>query len=350
MQQYIKHSITTKNRIQILQLLQEDGAISRIDIAKKMNITKAAVTLITNEMIRDGILYERGIQPQSQLSRGRRKILLDINENYKLALGIVFDNDSLLIGLTNLRGETLDKHQISILGKTYHNVLECVVSEISRILQNNCLSNDKILALGVCISADSGAFIEGSLIQDKLHRVKKDLSHAIDLPICTQSAINASLIAQNLFSSQKPPSENILMLRYGSQIESGVFLQKKIYMPSPKYLGGFTELQKMKNSKTYLAYLDELVSHENPAELTLALNSQLANDIYMCNTILSVNQIYVFGEHFETPEHINKITEILSTTYKQKTKLSVGVVTDKTLYLAACAIAIQIYFFQTGGC
>ena len=40
-----------RNRMQILRVIRESGPISRVDVASALEITRAAVTIITNEMI-----------------------------------------------------------------------------------------------------------------------------------------------------------------------------------------------------------------------------------------------------------------------------------------------------------
>lgn len=350
LQSHIKLNITTQNRIKILQILQEEGAQSRIDLAKKMNITKAAVTLITSDMILDGILYEKGIQnKQNLVSRGRRKILLDINENYKLVVGIVIENEYLYIGLTNLKGEALDKKQIILNEKSYIEILESIVYEINSLLKNNCLLLDKILALGVCISSNSGNFIEGNLIFDKLQKLKKDLAHAINLPICAQTTINASLIAEHLFANEKPQNSNILIIRYGKKIESAILINKKIYMPNKYYIGGFAQLQQKNNTNSYNEYLAELSCSSNPLECKERLNEKLAYDINICNTILQTDKIFAFGDYFEEDDNLNTINSILKKEYKFKNLPLRGVIKNQNIYLCACAIAINDFLFNTGG-
>ena len=99
------------NRTEILKLITRYGAMSRIDIAHNLKLTRAAVTIITNEMIEQGLLYEKGEQKSAgeKASRGRKKILLDIHENYRFSFGVVIDQTKLHIGLANLKGQTLDK-------------------------------------------------------------------------------------------------------------------------------------------------------------------------------------------------------------------------------------------------
>ena len=98
-----KLDLKRRNRMQILKVVREQGPISRVDISAILGITRAAVTIITNEMIDQHILQEVGeepVNPNAEVRKGRRKILLDINETYKFAIGIYVDEKEISIGLT----------------------------------------------------------------------------------------------------------------------------------------------------------------------------------------------------------------------------------------------------------
>ena len=106
-----KLDLKSQNRMQILRLLRNNGPISRIDIAHTIHITKAAVTIITNEMIREGILIEIGEQaPTGKVSRGRKKILLDIHSTWRLVLGISLHGGWVDVGLCTLNGSIVEHH------------------------------------------------------------------------------------------------------------------------------------------------------------------------------------------------------------------------------------------------
>ena len=104
-----------KNEIEVLNFLRVSGPRPRVDIAEEICLTKAAVTTLTNNMITAGYLVEKGelLTEEQKHQRGRRKILLDVNENYQLAFGAVIERDELYIGLTNLFGQVLDRAGIS---------------------------------------------------------------------------------------------------------------------------------------------------------------------------------------------------------------------------------------------
>jgi DNA-binding Lrp family transcriptional regulator len=106
-----KLDLKRRNRMQILRIIREYGPISRVDVASVLEITRAAVTIITNEMIEEGVLTEIGEAPVNaeKLQKGRRKILIDINVNSRFALGATVDEMEVTVGLTNLNSEVLDK-------------------------------------------------------------------------------------------------------------------------------------------------------------------------------------------------------------------------------------------------
>ena len=58
-----KLDLKRQNRLQILRVVHENGTISRVDIASQLQLTRAAVTIITNEMISEGVLQELGEAP-----------------------------------------------------------------------------------------------------------------------------------------------------------------------------------------------------------------------------------------------------------------------------------------------
>ena len=90
-----KLDLKRQNRMNILNTIKNKGPISRVDIAMLLELTRAAVTIITNEMIAQGILFEAGEAPNStdRVQKGRKKILIDINRNYKFAFGACIEND-----------------------------------------------------------------------------------------------------------------------------------------------------------------------------------------------------------------------------------------------------------------
>ena len=149
-----KLDLKRRNRMQILKVVREQGPISRVDISAILGITRAAVTIITNEMIDQHILQEVGeepVNPNAEVRKGRRKILLDINETYKFAIGIYVDEKEISIGLTTLNAAALDKRSITHKADmTPEALAELLGTTLEKMLQNSCLTYENLLGIGVC--------------------------------------------------------------------------------------------------------------------------------------------------------------------------------------------------------
>ena len=83
-----KLDLKRQNRMQILRLLRNVGPTSRIDIAHTIHITKAAVTIITNEMIREGILQEIGEQAPTGGKVPRGQVEAQVGEDRLFGGGV----------------------------------------------------------------------------------------------------------------------------------------------------------------------------------------------------------------------------------------------------------------------
>ena len=314
----------------MLNYLKKHGLQSRIDLSKKLNLTKAIITKLTNELIEKGILIEKGeqISLTGSHSRGRRKTLLDINENYKLVFGIVIEKNELVVGLTNLKGHILDKKKTTMTEITYRELLELIVLNMQLIMKDNCISNEHVLGVGVCMSVGAGWFIDGSKTVDKLTRLKKDLVHAMPIKMITSITMSGSLVAQQLFENEQ--AKSILLLRLGEVSQSGIMIGGAVYEGFAGTAGGFDEV-----GSGEVAELDGM----------MAYNQLVADSIIASHKVLDTQKIYCFGGQFESQIFLQSIQDMLGQKGYKKLGLERPLVTDDTIFLAPCAQAIEKFFY-----
>ncbi|MBE6826410.1 MAG: MarR family transcriptional regulator [Ruminococcus sp.] len=143
------------NRMQVLRTVWEAGPISRVDLSQKLQITRASITQISNAMIEEGLLAEIGEAPyqnnqSDKLPKGRRKILLDINANYKFVLGAVISEQEITVGLCTMHMDILDKASMPCTDHTSRKeILQFIISSAERMMNNSCLKKTDVLGLGV---------------------------------------------------------------------------------------------------------------------------------------------------------------------------------------------------------
>lgn len=145
------------NRSHILRLLRDNGPLSRADIARMVRVTKAAVTILTGEMLEQGILWERGeaVSRGGKLPRGRKKVLLDINGAWRLAAGLVIGDGQLRIGVCSLTGSLVEQRSQPIpSGCSAEQLLSMARELYDDMAYKNNLKTDTAVGLGVCIAED----------------------------------------------------------------------------------------------------------------------------------------------------------------------------------------------------
>lgn len=216
-----KLDLKRQNRMQVLKILKQRGPTSRIDIASTLELTRAAVTIITNEMIEQGIITEIGEFKHSseRAPRGRKKILIDINHNYKFVVGVIVEEDIVSIGLSTLAGAVLDKRNLIISGETaYEKILEFINNSLKEIMDYNCLKLDSILGIGIGVMPTMYSRM-GIQVENRVSdytQLTKAFEKFTNLPIVIDNSVKGTAMANIDFQKVKDPNRyNIAFLQYG---------------------------------------------------------------------------------------------------------------------------------------
>ncbi|MCD8187760.1 MAG: MarR family winged helix-turn-helix transcriptional regulator [Ruminococcus sp.] len=262
-----KLDLKRRNRMQILRVIRESGPISRVDVASALAITRAAVTIITNEMIEQGILLEIGEAPISsdRLQKGRRKILIDINLNCKFALGATVDEKEVTIGLTNLNCEILDKASMAIGERTTSkDIVTFIIDKCNEMMANSALDKNSVLGVGIGVVPSMWGklkifYKDGVLdFSNFIDRV----SSGVSIDVRCGNAIGLMALASNDFRNPNGSQINQAFLHNGNQVNLAVINKNDL---SPDYLSYTYMIEKYivnPGGKSYEGYPDGSVKAE----------------------------------------------------------------------------------------
>ena len=404
-----KLDLKRRNRMQVLKILKQRGPTSRIDIAGMLELTRAAVTIITNEMIEQGIIQEIGEYKHvtEKAPRGRKKILIDINHHYKFAIGVTVEEDIVSIGLSTLAGDVLDKRNLVLTPATERReIFEFVEKSVRAVMDDNCLESDSILGIGIGIFPTMYQKLEietndGAPDYSKLraYAVKKT-----KLPVVFDNSVKGTAMANIDFLKTKDPNRrNIAFLQYGATMHFVVtnlndpivsydnrtgFVDKMIIDPNASERcacgrRGCVEneltpqaiIRKIRNyyskddtpalyritggdasaitlEKLYSAYSEGDDNVIRVIDRTLELTAVLLNNLYF-----STNPQKIVLHHFRFSPELsddafftmlkNHVTAIGGS--RVAARIEQSIIEDKHRFLSGCALVIRELFFDKGG-
>jgi predicted NBD/HSP70 family sugar kinase len=225
-----------KNRKQILLAIKNYGALPRKDISNIINLTPAAVTIITNEMKDEGILCELGQQVESNKRVGRKKTLIDINYNSKYIVGVSIESDTISIGLCNLKGEILDNQEFDTplkISKSELDILRLINDTCINLFWKNNVKKQDVLGMGIGIigSVDNlnGISKNAYDIFEKNTPIKNLLEKQLNISVCIDNNVRTLAMAEIDFKSSETIENNMIFVKYGPGIGTAIVIDNEIY-------------------------------------------------------------------------------------------------------------------------
>lgn len=397
--------IKQENRASILNVLKTNGMISRKDIASIVRLTPAAVTILVNEMIEDGIIKEAGELEEDDKRAGRKKIMIDINYNYKYVLGISIDAEYINIGITNLNGDTITEANwpANMDDKMKpEEFLDIIANKCVNLFWKESILKENILGVGVgivgLVDKNTGISKHAYGLWRSSVRVKDILEKALELPVVVDNNVRALAIAEMDYKSEQDISD-MLFVKHGPGVGSAMIVGKEIYYGANNKAGeighsigkingelcrcgkrGCLETVASKRAivknakhiflqeKTPLLYSkcdgdSEKISMEKIFEVAFSGDEELRNVIrrvavYMALGISNAVSLYdpqkviLYGEAFKVEEFFYEFKHIIKDMLLVENLdefIEISKLDYKKNYIGGVALAIREFFYKAGG-
>ena len=105
-------NLKEQNYIDIVKLLKI-GNYSRADLAYNLELSKASISVLVDDLINMGIVYEKCDGESSSLG-GKKPILLDINKNIGYFIAVHFRSELCNIAVVNLKNEIIEESSLNV--------------------------------------------------------------------------------------------------------------------------------------------------------------------------------------------------------------------------------------------
>lgn len=224
--------VKANNRRSILNTINANGSMSRKDIAVATGLTPAAVTLLCNELIDEGLVIEKGTVSDNKRA-GRRKILLEINYDEYIVIGVTIESEDTVVVMSNLKGDLVDKKVFKTDSDMMPGKHLAIVSDlIEEMKSNHPREARKIkggcVAISGIVNKDAKTSEHAYGVWHKEVKVCEILEKNTGIPFVIENNVDAFAMAELLFGIGVS-YDNLLVLKWGPGVGSTIVTNKTIY-------------------------------------------------------------------------------------------------------------------------
>jgi predicted NBD/HSP70 family sugar kinase len=184
------------NRQIALNFIRARQPISRADLARLMGIRRGAVSLLVNELLENGLVFQ-GAKGQSK--RGRKPTHLYIDTRRRCALAVDVSASRTSIMVTDLLGQPLLAPFQFPTGRQPEFLLRKLVRHIARIRREQARFGECV-GVGVVVSGmvdvESGLFKYSPTLGWRDVDLRTPLQSATGLPVVIENSVKACMLAQ----------------------------------------------------------------------------------------------------------------------------------------------------------
>jgi N-acetylglucosamine repressor len=224
-----------------LQLIKDNGPISRASIARITGMSRSTSSLIVDHLIKSGLVVETG---KDESTGGRKPILVRLNHEAGLAIGVKIERDQIIAAVVDLRGEALARlaEPVPERGRpgAYVTALGTVVRRLLDAERSG--ENRRILGVGIGMSglvdSEAGVSLESSIINWKNMNLRETLQGEFGLPVYVENDVNTLAIGEKWLGLGKA-MENFLCVTIGRGVGVGVIIGGALYRGNHHGAGEF---------------------------------------------------------------------------------------------------------------
>ncbi len=215
-----------KNEKTILSLINQ-SPLSRAEVAKRTGLTRAAVTIITDELMRRGLISEKPVQTAAV---GRQPRMLLLNYDALYTLGINIARRKVTAAIADLGGHILAEERYGAM--TPQELERNAPGILEALLQKTGIPRQKLYALGVVtpgpVDTQSQTVLNPPNF-DNWHGVcVGELLKGLGLPIFHDNVSNGTALAEKYFGAAREAA-SFMALLVDTGIGSGIVLDNELF-------------------------------------------------------------------------------------------------------------------------
>ncbi len=379
--------VKRSNRHTIVDLLYFQGPQSRKQLAEKSGLTAAAITMLVNDLIEEGLIV---LSDEKKLTSkvGRKEQNIDLNYKQLYSLGVLFNFDGIFLMIATLDMQPVFSYRFDLppLPMDFSSMVEKICEKLAYAMVSNGIHIQNVIGIGVSVlgttDSEHGISINSYGLLNKSENIVESFRKYFDLPVIAENNVRAYLCGLQ-FYERKRNRESTLFLNYSQRLSGAFQVNGNMYMGSnynSAQLGHTTipnndrlchcgkrgcvdtlgslfwlrhdmiEKNPSLNPEMEVLEMLDLYSKGEPAVCEVLDRSIYNAALVICNAVVALDpqKVILHGHYFSNQKYISRLMgemEKINPHAKQIT--SVSHFNKQIDSLCPCALAID-HFFSHG--
>jgi len=210
----------------VVRTVYDLGPISRADVARQTGLTRTTVSDVVTGLLDDGVVREIG---RGQSTGGKAPILLEVDRDARLVVGLDLGEEHFAGSVVNLRGEVRRSLELPVAGKDGDDAVRLVY-----LLLDQLLDGIAVPLLGIGIGTPGLVDSRTGTIRRAVNLDWRDLplgamvAERYDVPVNVANDSQAAALAEYTYAGEgRVP--NLIAIRVGRGVGAGLILRGALF-------------------------------------------------------------------------------------------------------------------------
>lgn len=180
------------NQKSVLSYLRKHKTCSRMDLVKALGVSKNTISLIVDQLVKEGIVLDVGLEVQQGAGRPRK--LITIEPSSYISIGLSLTKTKCTYFIMDFFLEVIEHGEISFPSEVLTSQIEQIIKLAKHLQKKYPDSIGLSIAIPGLVDPDTGIVHESTHSQWKNINIKKTLEKVISIPVYILNTVKASAL------------------------------------------------------------------------------------------------------------------------------------------------------------